>query len=120
MKSSRAILLPRRYEWAGRGRLRQRGLPGADGLKAEVPLTGGGDDGAALVAVVAALWLPRGRGIAGCCDDLLYLLLLLLTTGMVTIKFQSESPSFQKKIESTLVRFLAHDCLDGPRQRRAF
>ena len=40
--------------------------------------------------------------------------------GMVTIKFQSESPTFNKWLESSLVRFLAHDFLDGPRQRRAF
>ena len=40
--------------------------------------------------------------------------------GMVTIRFESELTSFEGKLESSLVRFLAHDCLDGPRQRRAF
>ena len=40
--------------------------------------------------------------------------------GMVTIWFESELASFKGKLESSLVRFLAHDCLDGPRQRRAF
>ena len=40
--------------------------------------------------------------------------------GMVTIKFQSESPTFDEWLESSLVRILAHDCLDSPRQRRAF
>ena len=41
-------------------------------------------------------------------------------SGMVTIKFESELARFKGKLESSLVRFLAHDCLDGPRQRRAF
>ena len=40
--------------------------------------------------------------------------------GMVTIKFESVLASFKGKLESSLVRFLAHDCLAGPRQRRAF
>ena len=40
--------------------------------------------------------------------------------GMVTIKFGCESPTFNERLESSLVRFLAHDFLDGPRQRRAF
>ena len=40
--------------------------------------------------------------------------------GIVTIKFLSESPSFNEWLESSLVRFLAPDCLSGPRQRRAF
>ena len=39
---------------------------------------------------------------------------------MVTIRFESELASFKAKLESSLVRFLAHDCLDGPRQQRAF
>ena len=43
-----------------------------------------------------------------------------LAPGMVAIKFQSEYAKFQGKLESSLVRFLAHDFLDGPSQRRAF
>ena len=41
------------------------------------------------------------------------------TAGMVTIKFGSELPTFNKRLESRLIRFLAHD-LNGPSQRRAF
>ena len=33
---------------------------------------------------------------------------------MVTIKSRSELPSLKVKLESSLVRFLAHDFLDGP------
>ena len=32
---------------------------------------------------------------------------------MVTIKFQSESPIFDEGLEVNLVRFLAHDFIDG-------
>ena len=45
----------------------------------------------------------------------------MLEPGMVAFKFLSESPSFNARIESSLVRFLAlQDFLDGPRQRRPF
>ena len=40
--------------------------------------------------------------------------------GMVTIRYESELACFKGKLESSLVRFVAHDCVDGPRQRRAF
>ena len=43
-----------------------------------------------------------------------------IEAGMVTIKLQNESPTFNLWLESSLVRFLAHDCLDSPRQQRAF
>ena len=36
--------------------------------------------------------------------------------GMVTIKFWSELPTFNELLESSLIRFQAHDFLDGPRQ----
>ena len=57
-------------------------------------------------------------------DDLRHpphlLLPLDLQPGIVTIKFESEAPTFNDWLESSHVRFLAHDYLDGPRQRRAF
>ena len=43
-----------------------------------------------------------------------------ILAGMVTMKFWSESPTINKWLESKLDRFLGHDFLDGPRQRRAF
>ena len=39
---------------------------------------------------------------------------------MDSINFQSESPSFKESLNLSLVRFLAYDFLDGPRQRRVF
>ena len=41
-------------------------------------------------------------------------------SGMVTIMFRCELPTFNKCLESSLLCFLAHDLLDGPRQRRAY
>ena len=43
-----------------------------------------------------------------------------LPAGMVTIKFKSELPTFDGRLDSNLARFLAHDFLDGPHRRRAF
>ena len=40
--------------------------------------------------------------------------------GMVTIKFQKESPYFNELLLSSLVPFLVHDFLDCPCRRRAF
>ena len=40
--------------------------------------------------------------------------------GVVTTNVPSELPTYNEWLESSLVRFLAHDLLDGPRQRRAF
>ena len=42
------------------------------------------------------------------------------TPGMVTIEFQSELPTCNKGLESSLVLFLTHDFLDSCRQQRAF
>ena len=39
-----------------------------------------------------------------------------IISGRVTIKFQSESLTFNKWLESSLVSFHAHDFLDGPRK----
>ena len=47
-------------------------------------------------------------------------LVLLICSGMVTIKFRSELPTFKELLESNLVRCLAHDCLNGPRQTKGF
>ena len=40
--------------------------------------------------------------------------------GMVTFKFRSELLTLTELLESGLLRFLAHDFLSSPRQRKAF
>ena len=45
---------------------------------------------------------------------------LKLVADLATIKFQSESQTFMEWLEWILIRYLARDCLDSPRQQSAF
>ena len=45
---------------------------------------------------------------------------IIFWSGMDTIKFCSELPTFKKWLESSLVHYLAHDFLDSPCQQEAF